>query len=69
VHPSFSYHRLPTGCAYASGGFHLSRNAYICSKGNALACYSPQGPFAGAHIPSLSAGLDLPTLSSPSSPE
>ena len=48
------------------GGLHLSRNAYICSKGSALACHSPQGSFAGAHIPSLSAGLDLPTLSSSS---
>ena len=49
------------------GGFHLSRNVYICSKGNALVCYSPpQGFFAGAPIPSLSTGLDLPTLSSSS---
>ncbi len=47
-------------------GLHLSSNVYICSKGNALARYSPQGSFAGAHIPSLSAGLDLPTLSSSS---
>ena len=31
------------------GGFHLSRNVYICSKGNALVCYSPPKDLLLAH--------------------
>ena len=58
---------LPRNAPMPSIGLHLSSNVYICSKGNALVCYSPpQGFFAGAPIPSLSTGLDLPTLSSSS---